>query len=89
MLYRAFIKSSVEYCPLIRMLSGKTANVIINRLHKYAMRALRAEYTTTSTTSISEYTSTTSRSEELLVKSEEVTIYCGCLQKLMIEIHKV
>ena len=74
MLYRAFIKSSVEYCPLIRMLSGKTANVIINRLHKYAMRALRAEYTC--------------RSEELLVKSEEVTIYCGCLQKLMIEIHQ-
>ena len=74
MLYKTFIRSTFNYCPLIWMLCGKTANNRINQLHKRALRVLLSDYTVTF--------------ENLLEKSEEVTVHCSNLQKLMIEIYK-
>ena len=70
-LYKTFIRSTFRYCPLIWFFCGKTANRI-NQLHKRTLRVLKSDYT--------------AKFEELLVKSKEVTIHCGILQKLMIEI---
>ena len=72
MLYKTFIRSTFNYCPLIWTFYGKTANNRINQLHKCALRVLQNDYTATF--------------EDLLEKSEEVTAHCSNLQKLMIEI---
>ena len=56
------------------MFWGKTANNRINQLHKRALRVLQNDFTDTF--------------EVLLEKSEEVTVHCSNLQKLMIEICK-
>ena len=73
-LYKTFIKSAFNYCPLIWMFCGKTSNNRINRLHKRALRVLHGDYTSTF--------------EELLARSEEITIHCSNLQKLMVEIYE-
>ena len=52
---------------------GHTLSVI-NQLHKRALRVLQNDYTGTF--------------EDLLEKSEEVTVHCSNLQKLMIEIYE-
>ena len=72
--YKTFIKSTFNYCPLIWMFCGKIANNKINRSHKRALRVLHGDYTSTF--------------EELLIKSEEVTVHCSNLQKLMVEIYE-
>ena len=74
LLYKTFIRSTFNYCPLIWMFCGKTANNRINQLHKRALRVFQSDYTATF--------------EELLIKSKEITIHCGNLQKLMIEIYE-
>ena len=56
------------------MFCGKTSNNRINRLHKRALRVLHGDYTSTF--------------EELLARSEELTIHCSKLQKLMVEIYE-
>ena len=56
------------------MFCGKIANNRINRSHKHALRVLQGDYTSTF--------------EELLIKSEEITIHCSNLQKLMVEIYE-
>ena len=73
-LYHAFILSNFNYCPLIWMFCGKTANNTINRLHKRALRALYRDYD--------------APFEELPRRSGELTIHCKNLQKLMLEIYK-
>ena len=73
-LYKTFIRSTFSYCPLIWMFCGKTTNNRINQLHKRALRVLQNDYTATF--------------EDLLEKSEEVTVHCSNLQKLMIEIYE-
>ena len=65
-LYRAFIRSTFNNCPLIWMFCGKTANNRINQLHKRFLRVLQSDYTATF--------------EELLVKLETVMIHCSNLQ---------
>ena len=47
---------------------------VINQLHKRVLRVLQNDYTVTF--------------EDLLEKSEEVTVHCSNLQKLMIEIYE-
>ena len=74
LLYKTFIRSTFNYCPLIWMFCGKIANNRINQLHKCSLRVLHNDYTATL--------------EELLVKSREVTIHCSNLQKLMIELYE-
>ena len=71
-LYKTFIRSTFNYCPLIWMFCGKPANDRINQVHKRALRVLHNNYTATF--------------EDLLEKSEEVTVHCSNLEKLMIEI---
>ena len=56
------------------MFCGRTANNRVNQLHKCALRGLRNNYTATF--------------EDLLEKSEEVTVHCSNLQKLMIELYE-
>ena len=56
------------------MFCGKTANSRINQLQKRALRVLHNDYTATF--------------EDLLEKSEDVTIHYSNLQKLMIEIYE-
>ena len=73
-LYKTFIRSTFNYCPLIWMSCGKTANNRINKLHKRALRVLQNDYTATF--------------EGLLEKSKEVTVHCSNLQKLMIKIYE-
>ena len=74
MLYKPYIRSTFNCCPLIWMFCGRTANNRINQLHKRALRVLHNDYTATF--------------EDLLEKSEEVTIHCSNLQKLMIELYE-
>ena len=71
---RTVIRSTFNYCPLIWMLCDKTANNKINQLHKRILRVIHSDYT--------------SSIEELLVRSEEITIHFSNLQKLMIEIYE-
>ena len=73
-LYKTFVRLTLNYCPLIWMFCGKTANNRINQLHKRALRVLHNDYTATF--------------EDLLEKSEEVTVHCSNLQMLMIEIYE-
>ena len=39
-LYNAFILSSLNYCPLIWMFCGKTANREVSKIHERALRIL-------------------------------------------------
>ena len=73
-LYHAFILSNFNYCPLIWMFCGKTANNTIKRLHKRALRVL--------------YRDNDASFEDLLRRSGELIIHCKNLQKLMFEIYK-
>ena len=40
LLYNSFILANFNYCPLIYMFCGKTANEEVNRVHKRALRVL-------------------------------------------------
>ena len=44
-LYKTFLKSVFNYCPLIWMFCGKTSNHGISQLHKRALRVLHCDYT--------------------------------------------
>jgi len=72
-LCNSFIKSQLNYCPLIWMFCGNVANKDLNRIHKRALRILQNDY---------------SSFEELLRKSNECTIRANNLQKLMLEVYK-
>ena len=56
------------------MFCGKAANNRINQLHKRALRVLQNDYTAIF--------------EDLLEKSEEVTVHCSNLKKLMIDLYE-
>ena len=73
-LYRAFVLSSFNYCPLIWVFSGKSSNNKINRLHKRALRVLLVYYGSTF--------------EVLLQKRGEHTIHIRNLQALPLEVYK-
>ena len=74
LLYNSFILTNFNYCPLIWMFCGKTANEEVNRVHKSAPRVLLNDFE--------------SNFEELLHRNEEVTIHEKNLQKLMLEVYK-
>ena len=73
-LYKTFMRSTFNYCTLIWMFCGKTANNRTNQLHKRDLRVLQKDYTATF--------------EDLLEKSKKVTVHRSNLQKLMIEIYE-
>ena len=43
-LYKTFIKSTFNYCPVIWMFHGKAANNRINQLHKRALLVFHGDY---------------------------------------------
>ena len=64
LLYNSFILTNFNYCPLIWMFCGKTANEEVNRVHKRALRVLLNDFD--------------SNFEELLHRNEEVTCKGTC-----------
>ena len=61
LLYNSIILTNFNYCPLIWMFCGKTANEEVNRVHKRALRVLLNDFDSTF--------------EEFLHRNEEVTIH--------------
>ena len=47
MLFKAFIESQFNYCPLIWMLHSRTMNNKINRLHERSLRIVYSEQSST------------------------------------------
>ena len=68
LLYNSFILTNFNYCPLIWIFCGKTANEEVNRVHKGALRVLLNDYDSTF--------------EELLHRNEEVTIHVKICKNL-------
>ena len=74
MLFKAFIESQFNYCPLIWMLHSRTINDKINRLHERSLRIV--------------YSDQSSTFEELLEKDKTFSIHHKNIQILAIEIYK-
>ena len=70
----AFINSQFSYCPLLWMCHSRTLNTQINRIHERALRIV--------------YMDQISSFEELLEKSDSVSIHHRNLQILATEIYK-
>ena len=70
----AFITSQFNYCPLIWMCHSRTTNAQINKIHERALRIV--------------YADNTSSFEQLLNKSESVSIHHRNIQFLAMEIYK-
>ena len=74
MLFKAFIESQFNYCPLIWMLHSRTMNNKINRLHERSLRIV--------------YSDQSSTFEESLEKDKTFSIRLKNIQSLTIEIYK-
>ena len=74
MLFKAFIESQFNYCPLIWMLHSRTMNSKINRLHESSLRIV--------------YSDQSSTFEELLERDKTFSIHHKNIQSLAIEIYK-
>ena len=74
MLFKAFIESQFNYCPLIWMLHLRTMNNKINRLHERSLRIV--------------YSDQSSTFEELLERDKTFSIHHKNIQSLAIEIYK-
>ena len=74
MLFKAFIESQFNYCPLIWMLHSRTMNNKINRLHERSLRIV--------------YSDQSSTFEELLERDKTFSIHHKNIQSLAIEIYK-
>ena len=72
MLFKAFIESQFNYCPLIWMLHSRTMNNKINRLHERSLRIV--------------YSDQSSTFEELLERDKTFSINHKNIQSLTIEI---
>ena len=71
MLFKAFIESQFNYCPLIWMLHSRTMNNKINRLHERSLRIV--------------YSDQSSTFEELLERDKTFSIHHKNIQSLAIE----
>ena len=74
MLFKAFIESQFNYCPLIWMLHSRTMNNKINRLHERSLRIVYPDHS--------------SMFEELLERDKTFSIHHKNIQSLAIEIYK-
>ena len=70
----AFILSAFRYCPLIWMFSRKANEVLINKTHKRALRAVYNDFQSPFTT--------------LLERDQSVTIHVQNLRTLMVEVFR-
>ena len=66
--------STFTYCPLIWMYCSKTANNLINKIHKYSLRL--------------KYEMEDANLEDLLIKDSSWTIHENNIHTLLIEIYK-
>ena len=73
-LSEAYIMSTFTYCPLIWMFCSKTANNLINKIHKRSLRVI--------------YEMEDANFEDLLVKDNCWTIHENNIHTLLIEIYK-
>ena len=73
MLFKAFIESQFNYCPLIWMLHSRTMNNKINRLHERSLRIV--------------YSDQSSTFEESLERDKTFSIRLENIQSLTIEIY--
>ena len=74
MLFKAFIESQFNYCPLIWMLHSRTVNNKINRLHEMSLRIVHSDQSSTF--------------EDLLERDKTFSIHHKNIQSLAIEIYK-
>ena len=70
----AYIMSTFRYCVLTWMFCGKTANNLINKIHKRRLRVI--------------YQMENANFEDLLIKDSCWTIHQNNIHKLLIEIYK-
>ena len=73
-LSEAYIMSTFTYCPLIWMYCSKTANNLINKIHKRSLRVI--------------YEMEDANFEDLLIKDSSWTIHENNIHTLLIEIYK-
>ena len=74
MLFKAFIESQFNYCPLIWMLHSRTMNNKINHLHERPLSIIHSDQSSTF--------------EELLEKDGIFSIHLRNIQSLALEIYK-
>ena len=74
MLFKAFIESQFNYCPLIWMLNSRTMNNKINLFHERSLRIV--------------YSDQSSTFEELLERHKTFSIHHKNIQSLAINIYK-
>ena len=72
---KVFLESQIAYCPLISMFCQRSSNIRINHLHE---RVFRIVYNDKETTY-----------EDLLKKSNSVSIHHKNIRLLVIELYKV
>ena len=73
-LFKAFVQSQFQYCPLIWMFHSRSTNNKVNKLHLRALRIVYDDYE--------------SSFEQLLVKDESFCIHHQNIQRLLIEMYK-
>ena len=73
----SIVMSHFSYCPLVWMFHDRKSNNKINKINKIHERALRIIHT-----------DSTSNFEEILIKSNSVSVHQRNLQLLLTEIHK-
>ena len=73
-LSEAYIMSTFTYCPLIWMYCSKTANNLINKIHKHSLRVI--------------YEMEDANFEDLLIKDSSWNIHENNIHTLFIEIYK-
>ena len=73
-LSEAYIMSTFTYCPLIWMYCSKTANNLINKIHKHSLRVI--------------YEMEDANFEDLLIEDSSWTIHENNIHTLLIEIFK-
>ena len=70
----SFVMSHFSYCPLVWMFHDRKSNNKINKIHERALRIIHKD--------------STSNFEELLIKSNSVSVHQRNLQLLLTEIYK-
>ena len=70
----SFVMSHFSYCPLVWMFHDRKSNTKINKIHERALRIIHKDSTSTF--------------EELLIKSNSVSVHQRNLQLLLTEIYK-
>ena len=74
-IFKAFVESQFQYCPLVWMFHNRHTNNKVNRLHERALRIVYNDYE--------------SSFEQLLIKDKSLCIHYQNIHRLMIEIYKI